>query len=206
MMMRLRRVFTATSEGKGLAAALVETFSGAEGVGREVARRVLLGFPVQVALRPIVDDNSRELSMLARLLANSSSASARLVGAKGERLSIVVERWLKMQEEREMENRVMQVRSHIMAAVLGAVVAMLASLGPLVASLNFSSPAPQVGSAPLLLFSAAMVTASSVMLGLFMSGRRLYIDVLISLAAFALVAGAVAPLASVPTVSLWGIK
>jgi hypothetical protein len=113
---------------------------------------------------------------------------------------------MKLNEVREMERRVMQVRSHMMSAVLGAVVAMLATLGPLVVGLNFFSQTEPVNGPTLLFSSAAMVIVSTMSLGLFMSGRRFYIDVLIAMAAFGLAAAAIAPLANVPAVNLWGIK
>jgi len=201
-----RRVFMLAGEGKGLATSLVETFRGEGSEGKGVARKILLGFPVQAALEPLSSQGTEELSVLANLLANSSSSSARLIGRKGQRLSFMFERWMKMKEARQMQQRVMQLRSHLMAAVMGAVVAMLASLGPLVAGLNFLSPSPEVSGSSLLLWSGVMVGTSSTALGLFMAGRRFYVDTLIALLAFGLTAAATAPLASVPVVGLWGIK
>jgi hypothetical protein len=206
MINRLRRVFTATREGMGLATALVQTFGPADGEPKGVARMILLGLPPRVALEPIVGDGSRELSMLAGLLSTSSSSSTEAIGGKGERLSTIMERWLKMKEARIMEQRVMQMRSHLMSAVLGAVVAMLASLGPLVSNLNLIAGSAPQSSGLLVWSTACMVAISSGMLGLFMSGKRFYFDVILSLTTFAFVCYAVAPLASVPVVNIWGIK
>jgi len=202
----LRRVFTLARQGAGLAASLVETFRDSGGREGDVARKILLGYPVPVALKEFAEGSSKELSMLAGLLANSPAASAQLIGRKGERLSIVLERWMKLNEARVMERRVMEMRSHMMSAVLGAVVAMLATLGPLVAGLNFFAPTTQLNGTALLLSSAAMVVVSTLSLGLFMSGRRFYVDILIAMAAFGLAVAVVSPLANVPTVNLWGIK
>ena len=202
----LRRVFTHAREGKGLATALVETFRAGDSESREVARRILLGFRVRDALEPISGGKSREISVLAGLLAGSPASSAQVVGRKGERLSMMFERWLKLKETRVMEQRVMQMRGHLMAAVMGAVVAMLASLGPLVSGLTFSQAPQSTGAGTLLLWSGILVGTSSATLGIFMSGKRFYVDVLVAMAAFALSAAAVAPLASVPVVGLWAIK
>jgi hypothetical protein len=204
-MMQLRRVFVSASAGMGVATALVKTFRLATTDGKEVARRILLGLPVKVALAPVVNDSSKEVSMLARLLAESTTASARIIGAKGETLSLILEKWLKMKEARDMERKVLQMRSHIMSAVLGAVVAMLATLGPLVSGLSFTSQSLPINATTLLGASASMVIVSSSMLGVFMSGRRFYVDTLVALAAFAVAAAAISPLANVPTVNLWGI-
>ena len=206
LMMRLRGVFEATKEGMGLASALVLTFAPAGPQEREVARRILLGFPVQMALQPVISNSSRELSMLGELLAGASGSSAKLIGSKGEGLSITLERWLKMKEEWAMQRKVMQMRSHLMSGVLGAVVAMLAALGPVVASLNLTGAVAEPSSSALTWATAAMVCLSSATLGLFMSGRRFYLDVVIALASFSFVFYAVAPLANIPVVSLWGIK
>ncbi len=207
LMLELRRVFSSVSEGEGLACSLVRTFKESSGEGREVAKRILLGLPVRTALEPLAGDESRELGMLAGLMAGSSSASARVLGRKGEDLSVIFEGRLKARETRRMEEKVMQTRGFIMSAVMGAVVALLASLGPLVGSLNFATQAPpQVNAAVLLWSGAAMTTMSSGMLGFFMSGRRFYADVLISLVVYALAVEAISPLSVVQVVGLWGIK
>ena len=170
-----------------------------------VARRVLLGLPVEAALSPLTEGGSRELAMLAGLLSRASTASTEAVGMRGERLSVTLERWLRRREARRMEQRVMQMRCHIMAAVLGAVVAMLASLGPMVATLNvLTQTAPAANGRLLLWSSGAMVCASSATLGIFMSGRRFMLDVAIALTTFALVCYAAGPLVALPVVSLWG--
>lgn len=184
----------------------MKVFRGAEGPGLEVARKVLLGHPPEEALRPMLSGESQEVAMLAGLAAAGSHGSARRVGARGERLSATLERWLRAKEARAMEQKVMQTRGYIMSAVMGAVTAMLASLGPLVSNLNFLSP-PQAGQAAALPYGAAALCGiSSAMLGLFMSERRFYVNVAITLGVFALTMSAVAPLANVPAVSLWGLK
>lgn len=204
-LIRLRRVFAETRQGKGAAAALVKAFGPAGGREKEVAKRILLGLPVEAALRPLTEKGTRELTMLAGLLAKASASSTEIVGTKGERLSVTLERWLNRKEARLMEQRVMQMRCHIMSAVVGAVVAMLASLGPMVASLSLlTQTAPTPNSEILLWTSGFMVCVSSAMLGLFMSGRRFILDVAIALVTFALVCYAVGPLVTVPVVTLWG--
>jgi hypothetical protein len=202
----LRSVFSSASQGKGLAASLVETFRDGTEDQREVARRLLLGFPARSALEPLAAGRSEEVSVLSALLANSPSSSAKAVGEKGKSLSMLFERWIRMREAHDMELKVMQMRSHLMSAVMGAVVAMLASLGPLVAGLSFFSQPTGASGGELLTWSAVVVATSSATLGVFMSGRRFFVDVAISLVVFAVTAAAVAPLASVPVVNLWGIK
>jgi hypothetical protein len=205
-MMRLRAVFRSLAAGRGTAGALAEAFARAQGEESDVARQVLLGNPPAVALRSLLDGCSGEVSTLASLIVNSTGASARLVGAKGEGMSVTMERWLKRSEARRMEHKVMQSRGLMMSAVLGAVVAILASLGPLVADAGFLSPGTGPGSGTLLCASAAMVATSSLMLGLFTSKRKFYANVAIALAAFVLAALAIAPLANVPAIQPLAIK
>lgn len=202
-LLRMRTVFRASGAGRGLAAALVEAFSSA-GWEDEVARAILLGTPPQIALAPLLEGNA-ELATLTSLLINSAGASTRLVGVRGEDISVTVERWLKRSEARGAERRVMQMRGLIMSGVLGAVVSILASLGPLVGNAGFLWSGVATPSGSLLVPCGAMVAVSSAMLGLFLSGRRFYVNVLVALALYSAAAVAIGPLASVATLQPLGI-
>lgn len=203
-LLRMRAVFRASGFGRGLAAALVEAFSSADGE-EDVARAVLLGMPPSVALAPLLGGGNAELATLASLLVNSAGASTRLIGSRGEDISVTVERWLKRSEARRAERRVMQTRGLIMSGVLGAVVSILASLGPLVGDVGFLWTGSAIPAGALLVPCAAMVAVSSTMLGLFMSGRSFYVNVLAAMALYVAAAVAIAPLASVATLQPLGI-
>jgi hypothetical protein len=83
---------------------------------------------------------------------------------------------------------------------------MVASLGPLVGSLDFTGTSQLTGSTTLLYSAAGLTAISSCMLGFFMSGRSFYVNVVVALGVFALVSTLASPLANVSTVSLWGVK
>ncbi|HXW37268.1 MAG TPA: hypothetical protein VEJ36_05140 [Nitrososphaerales archaeon] len=198
---KLRRVFMNMRQGLGLAHSLVETFRDSEGGHTEVARRILLGIPPAVALESLTSAGSEELRMLVNLLAGAGGASARLVGEKGERLSGIVEGWLEAQESSQLERRVMHTRGLIMCTVLGAVVAMMATIGPLVGVEQISTAAVPVASRALLELSSCLMAAlSGGMLGAFTGGKRLYQNVILTVAAFVITSSAVAPLANLPAV------
>lgn len=201
-----RRVLGLVTSGMGVSASIVRAFRAAEGEEHDAARLVLLGNPPPVSLAAIVSDDAKELGMLASLVAGASSSSAKALGRKGEALSLVLEGWLKARESRILERRVLQMRGYIMSAVLGAVMAIIAALGPVVGSIDFLQAAPQVPGPSLSYFAAAMVVASASMLGLFLSGRRFYLNLLVATMVFVLAFAAASPLADVPSVSLWGIK
>jgi hypothetical protein len=112
---------------------------------------------------------------------------------------------VKAKESARLEQKVLKFRSLITSAVLGAVTAMVASLGPIVGNLSFTSM-PVVSPDALLPAAAGMTAMSSGMLGFFMSGRRFYTNVVVSLASFLLVCAIVSPLVSIPSITLWGVK
>ncbi|MDE1852713.1 MAG: hypothetical protein KGI38_03075 [Thaumarchaeota archaeon] len=201
----LRRVLESASEGEGMARSFVEGLGDVRPLGSESARLLLLGYPIPLALRPLVEGSSDEVSMLAALIVSAPRSSTSLVGKSGSAFAVTLERWIKARENGLLEQKVMRFRSLVTSAVLGAVTAMVASLGPIVGSLNFGTgTAADPGS--LIYAGAAMVTVSSGMLGIFMSGKNFFVNVALSLAVFALVAAVASPLASVPSVRLWGVK
>ena len=206
MIRSLRRVLESAGEGKGLARAVVEELRRAPPPSPDAARRLLLGYPLQASLRLLVESASEEVSMLASLVVVAPRSSAALVGKSGEELAGTLERWVKARESRMLEQKVLRFRSVVTSGVLGAVTAMVASLGPLVATLNFEGGGPPADSATLLAGAAAMAAISSTMLGLFMSGRGFLLNVAVTLGVFALVSAVASPLASLPVAAMWGVK
>jgi hypothetical protein len=205
MIISLRRVLESAESGMGLSQSLVREL-GTEGLqGEEVARKLLLGFPLSTALRPLAGMRSEEVAMLSSLVVSSTASSATLVGTSGKELARTLERWVKIGENRRLEQRVLRFRSVITAGVLGAVTAMVATLGPVVGSLSFTGQDVQ-GAASVLPAAALMTALSSGMLGFFMSGRKMFVNVLVAMAAFAAVGFIASPLASIPPLPLWGVK
>lgn len=204
-MARLRKVLESVAFGKGVAQALVAELREEGAGGREVARLLLLGHPMDVSLSGMTEGKSEEVSMLSSLVLWSSKGSAKVVGERGRSLSPVLERWLKLKENEKMERRVIAYRGLIASGVLGAVTAMVATLAPLLGTFVLSQqPAPQSGYLP---FAAAILaTMSSAMLGLYVSGKTFAVFVLVALSAFAAVYFAVSPMVDVTPLSLWAIK
>lgn len=205
-MQLLKHVLASVSAGRGVSASIVLSLRRGEGEEKGAARRVLLGFPPSKSMGSIVSDKRRELGMLASLVTLAAGSNVEAVGRKGAELSKLLERWLKAGEERAMEAKVFQMRGLIMSAVLGALMATVSTMGPLVASSDFliggATSAPQ----SLSLVSGAMVAVSSSMLGIFLGGRRFYVNLLLSMGVYLAVSFATAPLAALPTISLLGTK
>ncbi|MDV3277416.1 MAG: hypothetical protein LYZ69_02985 [Nitrososphaerales archaeon] len=202
----LRHVLDSVSSGRGVSASIVKSLGAGGKEERAAARKVLLGHPPAVSLAALVSDEARELSMLASLIVNASRSSARVMGQKGEALATVLEGWLKAREARLLEGRVLQLRGYIMCAVLGAVMAIISAIGPVVSSINFLQAGSSTGGPTLTYTAAALVGISSSMLGVFLSGKRFYVDLAVAMTVFALALEAASPLAAVPVAPLWGIK
>lgn len=143
--------------------------------------------------------------MLASLIVAAPRSSAAAVGASGQALAASLEAWVKARESRRLERRVLRFRSVVTSGVLGAVTAMVATLGPLVGTLGFQG-GPPVDPVPLLVGAASMAAISSAMLGIFMSGKGFVTNVAVTLGVFAAVAAFASPLANVPSVVMWGVK
>ena len=202
----LRRVMEASTEGEGIARALVEELGGSRPRGSDVARMLLLGYPFRSALEQFIERAPEEVAMLASLLVAAPSSSAEMVGRNGSAFGAILERWVKARENARIEQKVHQFRSVVTSGVLGAVTAMISSLGPLVGTLSFAAGAPAAAPGDLLWAAAALAGLASAMLGLFMSGRRFFVNVFVTLAVFCFVAVLAAPLADVSSVTLWGVK
>jgi len=202
----LRRVLESAGEGMGMAQSLVREIRDVEPLGTETARLLLLGLPLNVALRNLTRTKSEEVSMLASLMVSAPRSSSTLVGKSGGAFAGTLERWVKARESGKLEQKAMRFRSLITSAVLGGVSAMISSLGPLVGNLALTDTPATVNTVTLLYAAAALTAVSSGMLGLFMSGRGFYVNVGVSLAVFALVSALASPLAAFSSASLWGVK
>ncbi len=203
--LQLKRVLASIGSGRGISGSIVLAFRDSQGKGKDAARKVLLGQPPRRSMALLASDESTEVGMLASLIALSSGSDVATVGKKGAELSAILERWLKAKEARVMEARVLQMRGFIMSAVLGAVMAIMSALGPVVSTSSLFGGASPAGS---LLYYAAgtMVAVSSSMIGLFMSGRGFYLNLMLALSVFWVTLSASSPLVSIPAVDLWGIK
>jgi hypothetical protein len=202
----LKKVLESASEGMGMAQSVAREFRRGEPLGRESARLVLLGYPLALALRPLIRSECEEVSMLASLIVSAPRSSTTLIGRSGGILAGILERWVKAKESGKLQQKALRFRSLVTCGVLGAVTAMVASLGPLVGSLDFTGTASPVSSALLLDTAAGLTGISSSMLGFFMSGRGFYLNVVVALGVFILVSALASPLANVSTISLWGVK
>jgi hypothetical protein len=198
----LRRILESSGQGSGLSRSIVEELRDKSPPEKDAARMVLLGNPVPTAMDPLLSAPSEEVSMLASLVAAAPRSSAPLVGRTGNQMALTLERWVKARQSRALEMKVMRFRSLVTSGVLGAVTAMVSSLGPLVGNLSLGGA---TGSGDLVYGAAAMTAISSGMLGVFMSGKGFYSNVVLSMAVFALVAAAASPLASVSPAGVLGV-
>ncbi len=206
VLLTMRKVLAEVGSGAGVAAAVVREFSGAQGSLREVARETLLGHPPQETMPSLLAGEGAELAILASLLAEGSKGDAEAAGSRGEWLSLDLEGWVKAREARAMEQKVMRFRGVIVSAVLGAVLGMVSTIAPAVGSFGFPSSAGGVDIGSLKAAAGVMGVLSSAMLGLFMSGRGLVANVLVTVVAFGLVSLAVQPLATIAVPQAWAIK
>jgi hypothetical protein len=205
MVLALRRALAAAADGKGMARGVIEELRGSGGLGSGAARMLLLGYPLALSLRDLAERSSEEVAMLASLIISTPRSSATLVGDSGKSLADTLERWVKAKENQRLEEKVLRFRSLITSAVLGAVTAMIATLGPVVGSLSFGS-ATAADPKDLVPAAAGLVAVSSTMLGLYMSGRRFPLNVIVSLAVFGAVSALASPLSGLPSMAFWGVK
>ena len=201
----LRRVLESAEAGMGMAQSLVREL-GHRSFGADSARMLLLGLPLSVSLRPLVESGSEEVSMLASLILSSPRSSSVLVGRRGDALAGTLERWVKLRENSVLQQKDFAFRSLITSGVLGGVTAAIAALGPLIGSLDLGGAASPVGTSALTYGAAVFSAMGSGMLGLFVSGKGFVLNVAISLATFTLVSALASPLASIPAAGLWGVK
>jgi hypothetical protein len=182
------------TKGRGVSSSVVSAFS--ESRDREensVAREILLGVPVGDALSRLkaVD---RAILPLLNYLKTESRVSAMETGKSAQRLIEFYEHWLEAKERREVERRVMALRAHMTSAILGAVTAFIATLSPLLGSLQFFLSAARPDPLPMLITGGVMAGVSSFFLGLYMNPRRPYVDFVICMVCYYLSYSFVSPL------------
>ncbi|TLX96502.1 MAG: hypothetical protein E6K96_06105 [Thaumarchaeota archaeon] len=190
-----------------MASSLVDTFRlSRDPSEKDVARLVLLGIPAKNALNRLLESEETGMKSLVTYVASESGLSARDAGRRAERLSVTFERWARLKERRRLEQRVLELRGHMVSAILGPVMAFLSSLAPFVMSFQFLSAAPAPSGGFVVYAAFAMTIASSAFLGSFFSTRRRYIDPVVAGITFAVALQMTAPIANVPPPSLWAIK
>src|SRR5437016_1807111 len=112
------------SRGRGLASSLVDTFRLTRDPSeKDVARLVLLGIPAKNALNRLLESEETGMKSLVTYVASESGLSARDAGRRAERLSVTFERWARLKERRRLEQRVLELRGHMVSAILGPVMA-----------------------------------------------------------------------------------
>ncbi|HVC26570.1 MAG TPA: hypothetical protein VND40_00265 [Nitrososphaerales archaeon] len=194
---RLRAVLKRSSRGLGLAAAFVGVFSGSkDGAEREAVKRILLGAPVEGAFAGLVKDSGSSGELL-RFIATLAKISSSEASRGAERLSSMFDRWTLVKEKRAMEKKVMAFRGLIVSVVAGVVVGMLSTLAPVISGFQITlgtAPKAAPGFSPY--EGVVFLLPSALCLGLFLSPQRPYLNVAVSLVAFAGVVYFLGPLAS----------
>jgi hypothetical protein len=189
-----------------LAASIVEVYRFDEGDEGSVAQHVLLGFPPKSALMPVLGSTDPLVRGLARYVAHQGSVNLSETGRSAGKLSSIFTHWAKLNERRSMEARVFEARGIIVSAVLGAVLAFLSSLAPLLSSLQFTLEPVAAGGQNLLVYAGGVMTiVSSGFLGLFLS-RKPYMFVFVSGTVFVVTLWLVSPLLDITLPNLGGIK
>jgi len=197
LMRRLRAVFKSSSRGLGLAASFVGVFSGSKDIWeRDAVKKILLGTPIELAFAGLLKEtgSSGELLRFIATLAKISSSEA---SRGAEKLSSMFDRWTLLKEKRAMEKKVMAFRGLIVSVVAGVVVGMLSTIAPVISSFQLTlaaSAQARSGFSPY--EGAVFLLPSAVCLGLYLSPERPYVNVAVSLAAFAGVVYFLGPLAS----------
>jgi hypothetical protein len=190
---KLRRVLRLSSHGKGVAASIVESFQESRvQEEKEMVRQILLGAPAEMAVSGLVsnDDPSRDV---LTYLVDQAKVNAVEASKRADRLTYLFERWLWKKQERLVDKRIMETRSLLVSAILGAVTAMVSVLAPVLASFQLALGTPPSQAAPTYLGVLFVIPASS-FLGYFFSTRRALLNVGLSLLAYALVTYLFAPL------------
>ena len=193
---RLRQVMRLSARGKGIAAAVVETFGGSPKAQEvSVARSILLGRTVEESISPLLakKDHSRDLLMF---LVAQAKVDAPEASRRADRLSELFERWIRAKQSRLIDQRIMETRSLMVSGILGGVTAMVAAIAPVLSSFQLTlaqtSPAPS----PSPYLGLFFVTPGAFFLGLFFSPRRAALNLAVSLVAFTAVAFLFSPLLS----------
>ena len=194
---KLRTIVGYSARGRGVAGAVLLTFASSEKrEERDAARRLLLGMPLEKAISKVLSSGGGAWALLG-YLASESRVSSIEAGRRAEKLTSYFERWAQLKREMLMEERVIEMRAHILSTVLGAVVSLFSSLAPLISSIQIGTArglatSGSPGSLPFLGIGFSLV--SSVFLGLYLSPKRAYLDPLLSTISYIIVLSATAPL------------
>lgn len=192
---KLRQVLRLCAQGKGIASAIVEAFgSSLADAEREMVRRILLGMPAEQATASLITARDASWEVLLYLV-KQSKVDAVEASRRADRLSSLFERWAWRRRQRLVEEHIMETRSIMVSAVLGGVTAMISAVAPVLASFQLTLGAPPPVPTPSYLGVLFVVPAAS-FLGYFFSPRRAYVNLAVSVAAYALAAYFFAPLLS----------
>jgi len=190
---KLRQVLRLASQGKGIAASIVETFRGSRAAGEsEMVRRILLGNPVDVAVKEVISGSDRTREILLYVV-NQAKVDAVEASKRADRLTTLFEHWVWMKQQRVVEQKIMETRSIMVSAILGGVTAMISALAPVLASFQLTLGTQPPPATPSYL-GALFVVPAAAFLGFFFSPRRAYINLVVAAAAYGLVAYYFTPL------------
>lgn len=192
---RLREVMRLSSRGRGMAASIAEAFlETSEGEETRAVRSILLGLPVDDSVSLMAGSDGHVRSLLL-FLARQARVDAVSASRRAERLAKLFEHWVRAEQQRLVDQRIMETRSLMVSAIVGGVTSMVASIAPVLSSFQVSISQPQpalTGGDPFL--GLLFVVPAAFFLGLFFSPRRAILDVSASVAAYALVAYFFGPL------------
>ena len=192
---RLKIALRHATQGRGIGAAVVEVFRRSKDRGEyEAARKMLLGIPVKESVSPMTTSNREPGFDLLRYIVFEARVNSIEAGKKAEKLTSYFERWAEMKHKRSLEEKAMEVRAHMISAILGAVLAMISSLAPILASFQFLATPHPTPSSSLPYFGFAFSLASASFLGMFAAPRRPYVEPLISSLAYVVMFYLIAPL------------
>lgn len=190
---KLRQVLRLASQGKGIAASIVETFRMSRAVGEtEMVRRILLGNPVDAAVKEVISGSDRTREILLYVV-NQAKVDAVEASKRADRLTTLFEHWIWMKQQRVVEQKIMETRSIMVSAILGGVTAMISALAPVLASFQLTLGTQPPPAAPSYL-GVLFVVPAAAFLGFFFSPRRAYLNLIVATAAYALVAYYFTPL------------
>ncbi len=192
---RLKLALRHATQGMGIGAAVVDVFRRSpDRRERNAARKILLGIPVEESVAHMTSNNSEPGFDLLRYVVSEAKVNSIEAGKRAERLSRHFERWAEMKHKRSLEQKAMQLRAHMIAAILGAVLAMISSLAPILASFQFLSSGPPPPHSTLPYFGFAFSLASAAFLGLFAAPRRPYLEPIIASVLYVTVFFLISPL------------
>jgi len=204
MVRALRRVLEASSGGRGVSKSAILELPRVSSDGREVARSLLLGLGLRWAMKPLAKAKTEEVRMLSSLVGEVGRSSTESVGRGAGGLSATLEKWVSLSEAKRLELKVQEYRGLLTSGILGAVTSVVAALGPMMGSLNFSGQPNPIDPTAIRLAAAVMAANGAAMLGLFLSGRRFFLNVAVCILAFLFVSALVSPLLGIQPSSLWG--